>query len=105
MKNASAELMCKYITSCPIHYEAHQNSSNFLHFQTKLKPLILRIIYFTSPREQLPTKRQCNDILYFRGCIHRETWVWDPMLELTLTSPYLIVDSKVQLFYSNDDEC
>jgi hypothetical protein len=33
------------------------------------------------------------------GCIHRETWgmVWDLMLELTINSPYLIVDSKIQL--------
>ncbi len=33
---------------------------------------------------------------------------WDPMLELTLTSPYLIVDSAVQLptpKTTNADEC
>jgi hypothetical protein len=32
-----------------------------------------------------------------RGRIQRETWVWDPMLELTITRTYLIVDSEVQL--------
>ncbi len=30
-----------------------------------------------------------------RGCIHREGF-WDPMLELTITSPYLKVDFEVQ---------
>ncbi len=38
----------------------------------------------------------------------RETLEWDPMLELTLASPYLIVDSKVQPSTpttTNADEC
>jgi hypothetical protein len=30
--------------------------------------------------------------------------VWDPMLELTITSPYLILDSENQLSNPNDDE-
>ncbi len=44
------------------------------------------------------------------GCIQRETcgMVWDPMLELAINSPYVIVDSETQLSTpttANADEC
>jgi hypothetical protein len=35
--------------------------------------------------------------LLYRGRIQKEPWVWDPMVELTISSPYLKVDFEIQL--------
>ncbi len=42
-----------------------------------------------------------NQRLYSKSNVGYGTTVWDPMLELILTSPYLIVDSEVQAVYPN----